>query len=423
MTGLNIPPAASRRTFLRGAGGLAVLGATGAAAAACGNNGGSGGSGELQQWYHQYGEKGTEQAAKKYAAAYKKKKVQVNWKVGDYGTLLSAALLGRNVPDVFESQFNIQLVHSKQVVPLDDIIGDAKSDFSDIDIQTNSLDGKLYGIRMIDDPQLLYYRKSLLQNAGLQPPSTIEELINATNELAKGKMKGLFAGNDAGAGAFGIVALHAAGGQQLTPDNKPGFTGDDAIEAYSSLRTLGKSKGLLMGAPTDWTDPGSFLNELCAMQWCGMWAMPQIEAKFKDDFGVIPFPKIGAAGKPIVYTGGWTAFVAAKSKNQDAAKAFLKWLWIDQEKFQEDWSLNYGFHIPPRKSLAAKATKLQSGAAAETVKLNSQYGMADNPTWTPNVGAPYGDMLTNIVRKGNDPKKETAKAAKLVQTQLKRLLG
>ncbi|MBO0883379.1 MAG: extracellular solute-binding protein [Mycobacterium sp.] len=414
MTTSNLP---SRRTFLKGAGSLAALGAIGTTATAC-----SSGK-HLSQWYHQYGEEGTEAAAKKYAKQYKKETVQVSWKTGDYATLLSAALLGRNVPDVFESQFNVQMVHSKQVVPLDDIIGDTRSDFSDIDLQTNSLDGKLYGIRMIDDPQLLYYRKSLLQNAGLQPPTTIEELINATNALAKGKMKGLFVGNDAGVGALGLVALHAAGGSQLTSDNQPGFTDENAINAYTQLRKLAKSKGLLMGAPTDWTDPGSFLNGLCAMQWCGMWAMPQIQAKFKDDFGVVAFPKIGAAGKPAVYTGGWTSFVAAKGKQIDAAKAFLKWLWIDQTKDQEDWALSYGFHIPPRKSLAAKATKLQSGPAAEVVRLNSQYGFSDNPMWTPNVSAPYGDMLTNIMRKGNDPQKEVTKAAGLVKTQLQRLNG
>lgn len=404
----------SRRTFLKGAGSLALIGAT---AAAC-----SSGK-HLSQWYHQYGEQGTEQAAKKYAKQYKKETVQVSWKTGDYATLLSAALLGRNVPDVFESQFNVQMVHSKQVVPLDDVLGDTRSDYSDIDLQTNSLDGKLYGIRMIDDPQVLYYRKSLLQSAGLQPPTTIEELINATSELAKGKMKGFFAGNDAGVGSLGLVALHAAGGAQLTSDNQPGFTDDNAINAYTQLRKLAKSKGLLMGAPTDWTDPGSFLNELCAMQWCGMWAMPQIQAKFKDDFGVVAFPKVGDAGKPAVYTGGWTSFVAAKGKQIDEAKAFLKWLWIDQTKAQEDWALSYGFHIPPRKSLAARATKLQSGPAAEVVQLNSKYGFSDNPMWTPNVSAPYGDMLTNIMRKGNDPQKEVTRAAGLVKTQLQRLNG
>ena len=97
-----------------------------------------------------------------------------------------------------------------------------------------------------------------------------------------------------------------------------------------------------------------------------MWAMPGIQKALGDDFGVFPFPAIGGAGKPAVYNGGWSMFVNAKAKNVDAAKEYVKWLWIDQKKYQEDWCTSYGFHIPPRKSLAREAaTKLQSGTAAE----------------------------------------------------------
>lgn len=415
MVSSNTPATPSRRTFLKGAGSLALIGAT---AAACGDGK------HLSQWYHQYGEKGTEQAAKKYAAAYKKEKVQVQWKPGDYGSALSAALLGKNGPDQFESQFNIQYVQAKQVVALDDVIGDTKSDFNPTDIDTNSYNGHIYGVRMIDDPQMFYYRKSAFQSKGLQPPTTIEELINAVDEFSSGKMKGLYAGTDYGAGEFGIVALHAAGGTQLSSDNtKVGFNTPNAIDAYSKLRTLAKSKGILPQAATPWTDPGAFLNEQVAMQWCGLWAMPAIQEKFKDDFGVFPFPSIGSGGKQVVYSGGWTAFVSAKSKQVDEAKAFLKWLWIDKTDFQEDWALNYGFHIPPRQSIAAKAKKLQSGPAADAVRFNKQFGISDNPYWTPNVSAPYGDMLTNIVRKGNAPKGQVTSAATKVQTALDRLLS
>jgi ABC-type glycerol-3-phosphate transport system substrate-binding protein len=115
------------------------------------------------------------------------------------------------------------------------------------------------------------------------------------------------------------------------------------------------------------------------MQWIGMWAVPGMQKVLGDDIGVIPFPKLDAQSKPAVYSGGWTQFVSAKSANIDAAKKFVKWLWLDKADFQEDWSLNYGFHIPPRKSLAAKASKLQSGVAADTVKLNQDYGHTDNP--------------------------------------------
>ena len=65
--------------------------------AACGGNTGRGSSSStsagggskgstvtLQQWYHQYGEAGTQQAVEKYAAAYQDATVKVQWKPGDY---------------------------------------------------------------------------------------------------------------------------------------------------------------------------------------------------------------------------------------------------------------------------------------------------------------------------------------------------
>jgi multiple sugar transport system substrate-binding protein len=91
--------------------------------------------------------------------------------------------------------------------------------------------------------------------------------------------------------------------------------------------------------------------------------------------------------------------------------------------YQEDWSLSYGFHIPPRKSLAAKASKLQSGVAADTVKLTQDHGYTDNPAWTPKMNTAFGDMLTNVIKKGADPAAEIAKAEKTVNAELSRLFG
>ena len=413
----------SRRDLLRHTAAVAGIGAL----AACGGNTGrpsaGGGDGKaLTQWYHQYGEAGTKDAALRYGKAYKDAAVTVQWTPGDYASKLSAGLLSNKGPDIFESQLNISMVQSKQVVALDDIVGPVKDDFNPIDISTNTVDGKVYGVRMIDDPQLIYYRKSLLDKAGIAPPTTIDELIAASKALTTKKMKGIFVGNDGGL-ALGGNALWSSGGSYLTEDHKPDFAGPRAAQAYGKLHELYASKSLLLGAPTDWTDPGAFINELTAMQWIGLWAMPAILKAFGDDVGVIPYPQLDADGRPAVYTGGWTQFVSAKSPNVDAAKAFVKWLWIDQEDFQEDWCLSYGFHIPPRRSLAAKATKLRSGPAAETVRLSQAYGWSDNPAWTPKMGAAFGDMLTNIIKKGSSPEAEATKAEQKVRTELGRLFG
>ena len=120
---------------------------------------------------------------------------------------------------------------------------------------------------------------------------------------------------------------------------------------------------VLLGSPTDWWDPSSFTQGLAAMQWCGLWALPGIQKAVPDDFGVVPWPAFSSSvGKPSTFLGGWTAQVSAKAKNMEAAKAFVKWLWIDNAKDQEDFNLSYGFHIPPRKSLAAKGAPPKASA-------------------------------------------------------------
>ena len=94
--------------------------------------------------------------------------------------------------------------------------------------------------------------------------------------------------------------------------------------------------------------------------------------------------------------------VSAKAKDVEAAKAFVKWLWIDNSAAQEDFNLSYGFHIPPRKSLAAKAEKLQPGPPPTRLKIFNESAVAANPSWTPKMGNAYADAATAIVRKGGD---------------------
>jgi len=58
------------------------------------------------------------------------------------------------------------------------------------------VDGKIYQVKMVDDMGVLYYRKSILDKAGVQPPTTIEELIAASQALNAKAQKGLFIGNE-----------------------------------------------------------------------------------------------------------------------------------------------------------------------------------------------------------------------------------
>lgn len=411
-----------RRTALRAALGLA---AAGGLAACGGNNGRGGGSGSgtnLVQMFHAYGEAGTEQAIKRYAKAYKEAAVTTQWITSsDFESKLFSALLTDNAPDLFEFHPQIQMVKSGQVADLTDIIDPVKDDFNPADIKSHTVDGKIYGVRMIDDPQFFFYRKSMLEKAKVEVPTTFDELMEAADKLTTGKVKGLYMGNDLH--SVNDTLIWSAGAQHLDEKNQIAYHTDGVVEGLKKMRTLFTSGNLLLGAPTESWDPSSFNQGLCAIQFCGMWAMPAIQDALGDDWGVFPFPKVTDSGKASVYNGGWSMFVNAKGKNVDAAKEYVKWLWIDQKEYQEDWATSYGFHIPPRASLAKEATKLKSGNAAEGVRLFNEFGHFDNIGWTQAMRTAFEDVFANCVRKNMDPEKALDRCDTAVNRELKKLFG
>ncbi|WP_155053659.1 ABC transporter substrate-binding protein [Streptomyces blattellae] len=407
-----------RRTVLRAAMGLAAAGGL----AACGSNTGRDSGDSLVQYFHAYGEAGTEQAIKRYANAYDNADVTTQWITGsNFESKLFAALLTDSAPDVFEFHPQYQLIDSGQVADLTDLVEPVKDDFNQADIASHTVDGKIYGIRMIDDPQFFFYRKSMLEDAGVQPPTTLEELLEAAAKLTTDDVKGLFLGNDLHAVIQPLI--YAAGADTLDDNNKIAYHTDGVVEGIKQMRKLFTSGDLLLDAPADFWDPSALNQGLCAIQWCGMWAMPQFQEALGDDLGIMPFPKIGDAGQPAVYNGGWSMFVNAKSDKVDEAKEYVKWLWIDQKDYQEDWALSYGFHIPPRTSIAESAEKLKSGLPAEGVKLFNEYGKFDRIGWTQAMITATEDVFANSVRKGNDPEAELDKCDDKVNSELKKLFG
>ncbi len=386
---------------------------------------------KLTQWYHEYGEEGTQEAVQRYAQEYTTAnpnvEVEVVWVPGDYlGAKLPAALLTDEGPDVFEGALtipNLAMVRAGQIVPLDDLYTEeVKADFHPNNLALNTIEGKLYGVQMINDFAMLYYRKSMLEEAGVQPPTTMDEVIAAAKALDTGRVKGLYLGSDGGIFAMRTVAPWAAGSDFLV-DNEIVFDNENTALAYEKVRELNETGALLIGAPTDWPDPSSLTEGLAAMQWTGLWAMPGIQKALGDDFGVLPWPPVGESGRPATFWSGWTQMVNAKSKHIEEAKAFVKWLWLERTDLQQDWALGYGFHIPPRLSAAAAAEPLKSGPAADAAKIFSDYGRILPPTWTSAMDTALVDALSNVVKNGAPAAEQVHAAAETCRAELERLLA
>ncbi|UYB42538.1 sugar ABC transporter substrate-binding protein [Streptomyces sp. Je 1-4] len=411
-----------RRRLLAAGGGVALAAGL---ATACGSNTGRGGGGsgtEISQWYHQYGEPGTERAVKRYAAAYRKANVSVQWRPGDYDRQTAAALLTDSGPDVFEVNGPLlDQIQGGQVADLTEVVEPVKDDFNQAVLAPKIWQDKIWGIPQVVDTQVLYYRRSLLKEAGVRPPGTLDELVDGAKKLSDRKTKGLFLGNDGGVGVLGGTPLFAAGLSLITEDGKVGFDDPAAARALGKIRQLYADKSLLLGAPTDWSDPAAFVQGLTAMQWSGLWALPQIKKALGDDFGVLPFPKDGSGGKPSVPVGAYGSAVSARSRHKAAATAFAKWLWVDRTDFQQDFALSYGFHIPARTSLAKKAEQLREGPAADAVRFATDHGYAEPLLWTTADRTAYQDALSRIIKDGANPESELKTVVRKVNAELQRV--
>lgn len=423
----------TRRNLLTISAGALAVAAT-AGLSACGSNTGrapaSGGSGSasgkpsLSQWYHEYGEAGVEDAVKRYAAAYDKATIAVKWNPGEYEKLVASALLTSSVPDVFEygNGPTLDMIKAGQVLDLTEVMGSAKSQFNTAVMGPRLWEDKIYGIPQTIDMQMLYYRKSVLDKAGVKPPTTFAELVDAAKAVKTKDMGGFFAGNDSGLGVLGQMFIWSAGFEQIN-DTKNGIGFDDpafadGLTAYKAFRDSG---ALLQSASADWFDAGPFVNGETAMQWTGLWVLPQVADALSDDFGVVPFPAIGSTGKKGVPAGAYSACVAAKGKDPELAKDFVKWLWVGQEDYQVDFSTSYGTHIPAKPALAARSDKLSSGPGADAATMVAEGGHVPDLLWAPAIQEAYNSALTNVVIKGAAPKGEMEKVATKAKSEIARL--
>lgn len=437
MAPILVPMNLSRRHLLTGATGLAAM----ATLAACGSNSGgvdtgstasasgsTGGKPKLTQWYHEYGEKGVQEAVQRYAKDYQDADVTVKWNPGtDYMKLLATTLLsGSGVPDVFESEngATLDMIQQGQVVDLTSAVGDAASKFSKPVLDRMTYDGKIYAIPQVVDMQMLYYRPSLLEKAGVKPPTTLAELIEAAKAVKTSSMGGFFAGNDGGIGVLANLFIWSSGFNQLNDDRTDvAFLEPNFYDTVTAYRNFYRSGNLLTAASKDWYDGSAFVNGETAMQWGGLWSLADITKKWGEDVGVVAFPASGKGGKEVVPFGAYGSCVAAKGANHDteAASKFATWLWVDQTDKQVDFANSYGTHIPSQPDLVPQCTQIAKGPGKKAAEFVDKVGKANDLFWTAKIADSYTAALTNVVKKGDNPRSAFAEVASTARAELKRV--
>lgn len=187
-----------------------------------------------------------------------------------------------------------------------------------------------YLVPLVTEWQVLYYRKDLLQAAGVQPPKDFTELEATAKKLNADGVAG-FASRGKGAAAVTQLSsyLYNYGGSYIEK-GKAAFDTPQAVEAtrfYGKMLGAYGPKGVTSmswenimplfqaGKVAMWTDASVFYGQIVDP------AKTQIPAA---NVGIANFPAGPKTNSPFIVVS-WGIAVAKQSKRKDDAMKFLDW--------------------------------------------------------------------------------------------------
>ncbi|GEK87133.1 ABC transporter substrate-binding protein [Microbacterium aerolatum] len=206
-------------------------------------------------------------------------------------------------------------------------------DFQDGPAALTTYEDEVVGVPIITERTVLYYRKDLLEQAGLEVPTTLEELeaAAATIHEQNPDVAGYIGrtGKSAAVTQFSAF-LFSSGGDFIGEDGTSVIGSDEAREAYTYY-------GDLIRNHTDATiNPEMSWAEAFAVFQQGKAAfIADADSLYKnmidpeqstvsDQVGFAAFPA-GADGAKPYNVAAWALAVNETSENQSAAWAFIKW--------------------------------------------------------------------------------------------------
>ena len=220
--------------------------------------------------------------------------------------------------------------------PLSRVFEDELGPLDEAPIESSSFDGELWALPIANSTQLMYYNKTLLDQAGLESPSadpaqrvTWEELTsNAKKAVDAGAGQGLMFGQtdryyqlEALSSSLG-GSVGAKGEGNLEPD----FTSDAWIEAMTWYGSIFEDGISSRGVKPEQADD-EFLAGNVAYFVQGPWFLPTLNGS-DIDWGVAPHPYF-ESGEPVTATGSWSLAMSPFSDDKEAAAIFMKWMSID----------------------------------------------------------------------------------------------
>lgn len=208
-----------------------------------------------------------------------------------------------------------------------------------------TFDGNLYALPDGNNIGVVYYNKSLFEQAGVKVPTTFEDMIGAVKQLkAKGITPMAIGEKDSWTGSFLFmnILLRTNGGPgflQQVLDGKKTFEDPAFKEAVDAFESLVQAGAFQEGVTSFDYNAGEnlFKTGKAAMYYMGSWATGGIEtseAGKNNNVGVFKFPTVNGKGNPdeFMLAPGSAFAVSKDSKHLPETLDFLNYFMLNYPK-------------------------------------------------------------------------------------------
>ena len=231
------------------------------------------------------------------------------------------------------------------LLPLNDLIeanGLDTSIFYEGMLNSAVFNGQIYGLPIDTGTRLLYYNKQMFADAGLEPPTSWDELQDVAVQMT-----------DAENGIYGFVATSgerwlwlyehagmyaAANGLKFVNDDATECVlnqGDNvqAIQYWVDFYNSGALSQDALMTGTGAEREQAFGNNQAAMYLGGFWSAGTLESDYgmtyPDDYGIVVLEGSAGIGSS---TGGWIFTITRDSQHPQEAFDFIAWILGDPER-------------------------------------------------------------------------------------------
>lgn len=257
---------------------------------------------------------------------------------GDFYTKWTTGLASGNVPDMSTALPGhvVEMMDAEALVPLDDLIDDIGRDrFSEAALSEGGKEDTCYSVPLYSHAQVMWYRKDLLDAAGLEVPKTWAEFAEAAKILTKDGVYGCSfpcGSNDLMGTRFLNFYVRSGGGSLLTDDLQADLTSDLAIEGINYWLDVYKNSSPKDSVNYAVLDQATlFYQGKTAFDFNSGFQIGGVETnspELVDQIDCAPLPKIHAEDADYgAETSNIPMVVWANSEHPEICKEFIKKLY------------------------------------------------------------------------------------------------